>query len=51
MEMCQTANISPIYKKGRKDDVNNYRPVSLTCILCKVMESIIGDKVGTFCEK
>jgi len=39
------ANISPIYKKGRKDKVNNYRPVSLTCILCKVMESIVRDKV------
>ena len=38
------ANISPIYKKGRKDDVNNYRPVSLTCI-CKILESIIRDKV------
>jgi len=39
------ANIAPIYKKGRKDEVNNYRPVSLTCILCKVMESIVRDKV------
>ena len=39
------ANISPIFKKGRKDDVNNYRPVSLTCILCKVMESIVRDKI------
>jgi len=32
-------------KKGRKDDTNNYRPVSLTCILCKLMESIVRDKV------
>ena len=41
----KSANIAPIYKKGRKDEVNNYRPVSLTCILCKVMESTIRDKV------
>ena len=34
-----------IYKKGRKDEVNNYRPVSLTCILCKILDSIIRDKV------
>ena len=34
-----------IYKKGRKDEVNNYRPVILTCILCKVVESIVRDKV------
>ena len=35
------ANISPIYKKGRKDEVS--RPVSLTCVLCKLLESIIRD--------
>ena len=44
-EIWKCANISPIYKKGKKDDVNNYRPVSLTCILCKLLESIIRDKV------
>ena len=44
-DIRKCANISPIYKKGRKDEVNNYRPVSLTCILCKILESIIRDKV------
>ena len=46
-DIWKCANISPIYKKGRKDEVNNYRPVSLTCILCKIglLESIIRDKV------
>jgi len=39
------ANISPIFKNGRKDEVNNHRPVSSTCILCRVMESIVRDKV------
>ena len=32
-----------LFKKGSKQDVKNYRPVSLTCIICKVMESIIKD--------
>ena len=39
------ANVTAIYKKGQRTLPNNYRPVSLTCILCKVMESIIRDAV------
>ncbi len=42
------ANVTPIYKcKGRKDSPNNYRPVSLTSILCKLLESIIKDHIIT----
>ena len=39
------ANVSAIYKKGNKSQAGNYRPVSLTSVLCKVVESIIRDKV------
>ena len=35
------ANVVPIFKKGAKQDPNNYRPVSLTVALCKVMEHVI----------
>lgn len=38
-----TANISAIHKKGSKSEANNYRPVSLTCVACKLLESIIRD--------
>ena len=34
------ANVSPIFKKGEKSDPANYRPISLTCILCKIFEHI-----------
>ena len=36
-----TANICPIYKKGKRDDASNYRPISLTSICSKVLEHII----------
>lgn len=40
------ANVAPIYKsKGSKTAAGNYRPISLTCILCKVMESIVRDSI------
>jgi hypothetical protein len=35
------ANVVPIYKKGSKALAGNYRPISLTCICCKIMESIL----------
>ena len=41
----KTANVTPIFKKGAKGSPGNYRPVSLTCVLCKVMESIIRDAI------
>ena len=40
-----SANVSPIFKKGEKSAAANYRPISLTCILCKVMEHIIASNV------
>ena len=37
------ANISPIHKKGSRALASNYRPLSLTCLGSKLMESIIRD--------
>ena len=37
------AIIAAIYKKGKKSDPGNYRPVSLTSVISKVMESIVRD--------
>jgi len=52
--VCETrfrkfAHTVPIYKKGSKAEMNNYRPVSLTNVVCKVMESIIRNHVMSVC--
>ena len=39
------AYISPIYKKGAKNRPENYRPISLTSIVCKIIESIIREEI------
>ena len=35
------AKITALHKKGDKKVAGNYRPVSLTCIGCKVLENIV----------
>ena len=40
------ARISAIYNKGDKANPSIYRPVSLTYITCKIMEHIVGSKIG-----
>ena len=37
----KNALVTGIYKNGTKSSPENYRPVSLTCICCKIMEHII----------
>ena len=41
----KSANIVPIHKKGDKDLISNYRPISLTCLKSKIMEHIIQEEL------
>ncbi len=45
------AFITPIFKKGPKSDPGNYRPVSLTSICCKIMESCLKDSISKHLEE
>lgn len=39
------ANVTPIFKKGPRELPCNYRPISLTSHVCKILESIIRDAI------
>ena len=32
------AKVVPVYKKGGRSLVSNYKPISLTCALCKTLD-------------
>ena len=39
------ANVVPIHKKGPKENIENYRPISLTSLVMKTFERILKDKI------
>ena len=45
------SDVTGIFKKGAKNLASNYRPVSLTCILCKVLESFVRDALLKYMEE
>lgn len=44
----KSATVVPIHKKGSRSTPGNYRPISLTSIPCKVMESLVRDELVEF---
>ena len=47
-ETWKTANVIALHKKDSKNVALNYRPVSLTCIICKVYEQLIRRHIINF---
>ena len=45
------ANIIPLFKKGSRNKSENYRPVSLTSVICKLLERLIKDHLVDFLVK
>ena len=46
-----TAFVCPLFKKGDTSLASNYRPISLTCILCKVLEHIVTTNIVSHMDK
>ena len=44
------ADITPLHKKGRKDNKENYRPVSILPTLSKIFEKILFEQMSVFFE-
>ena len=45
MEWKHAYVCTPVYKKGNSIDPRNYRPISLTLVICKTMEHIIVNQL------
>ena len=43
------ANVVPVHKKGSKNEVSNYRPISLTSLIMKTYERVIRDELLAKC--
>ena len=47
--ILKTGKITPVYKKGAKDNIANYRPVSILPIFGKIFEKVLYNRINEFC--
>jgi len=50
-EDWRIANVTLVFKKGKKEDPGNYRPVLLTSVPGKVMEQLVLDAISKQLEE
>ena len=41
----RSAAVAPVFKKGDRNKASNYRPISLTCICCKLLEHVVHSSI------
>ena len=46
----RSALVTPVFKKGNVHKASNYRPVSLTCVVCKLLEHIVCSNIMKFLD-
>lgn len=44
------ARVTPVFKKGNRLNFSNYRPISLTCHCCKMLEHVITKYLNNFLQ-
>ena len=49
--LWKTANVVPIHKRQSRTAMKNYRPVSLLCIVSKVMEKVVNTAIMNYLER
>ena len=46
-EDWKSANVTSVYKKGSMQEPGNYRLISLTSVVCKIMERLVKGRLVT----
>jgi hypothetical protein len=44
------AKVVPVFKSDCKEDLNNYRPISLLSVFSKILEKIVGNRLSSYLE-
>ena len=50
-EDWRVANVTSLFKKGSREELGNYRPVSLTSVVGKLLETLIKDQMKNHLNK
>ena len=48
LNACKVVKLKPIFKKGKKVDPSNYRPVSLLPLISQIIEKVVHDQTDEF---
>ena len=47
----KVAKVSPVYKKGDREQPGNYRPISVLPVLSKIFEKLVNNRLIEYLEK
>ena len=50
-DMLKIAKIVPVFKSGDKNDLHNYRPISILPVFSKILERVVFSRLSDFLEK